>query len=210
VNLELLLPRFQRIGYRLRSPESALLPPAEAHLFKKLERAAGGPLPLSIAAFWEFMAGVDLTQDHTQTAHDWLLDDGHAPPDPVALLGDDDPLQVISLGVVCSRLHERPQLDGRLYIFLAPDCFHKAGVSGGENYHLLLPEDGPDFRIIGDVSPENDPDWSRYGGGQWFVSAIRRSMAGGGFRGRLDVEAQDRWSPWRPVHEELAKDLLPI
>ena len=101
------------------------------------------------------------------------------------------------------------KLDGRTYVYFAPDCFHKANVSGGENYHFLTPEPRADFRIIGDVSPEYHDDWSSYGGGQRFVDALRRTFRYGGFRGRVDIDTE-MWAPPRAIHLELGKGLLPI
>jgi hypothetical protein len=91
-------------------------------------------------------------------------------------------------------------VDGRWYTYLSPDAFHKANVSGGENYHVWLPDSGADVRLCGDVSPEPE--------GQFLVDALRRAMEGGGFRGRLGGD--DGWEPFRPLHGELAAGLLPI
>lgn len=214
-NVEVLLGRYHAIGYRLEVPDEALLPPADPAHIAALEHAAGGPLPLSMAAFWEHMAGVDLRQARAQGVHGWSGHQGGRPVDPVELLGDDDPLQVIDIAALHAELGDPEsylvgRLDGRTYLFFAADCFHKANVSGGENYHLLVPEPRADFRIIGDVSPEHHAAWSSYGGGQRFVSALRRTFQGGGFRGHLSPDPPAAWSPWQPIHRQLAEGLLPI
>jgi hypothetical protein len=196
-NVEVLLQRYEAAGYRLKS-QLPLGAPGDPEQLEALETLAGGPIPLSMRAFWAVVGSLDLRQDHGQTVHDWLQ---QAPSD-LERLGDDDPLYVRHLDDTLEAAARTVRVDDRLYVFFAPDCFHKANVSGGENYHLYLPDPSADFRIVGDVSPERD--------GQHFVQALRRSLQGGGFRGRLDVRSYDRWMDWRELHLQLGAGLAPL
>jgi len=57
--------------------------------------------------------------------------------------------------------------------FLAPDEFAKSAYSGGEPYHLLLPDPAADFRVRGMPGIE-----------EHFVDYLRAVFAGAGFHGR--------------------------
>lgn len=93
---------------------------------------------------------------------------------------------------------------GRLYFCFAPDEFHKAGYSGGENYHVWLPNADADFRIEG-----------MYDIDEYFVAYLRASCASGGFRGRVEPFPDDdqrcyKAAPGLHIVASLAADLLPF
>lgn len=86
----------------------------------------------------------------------------------------------------------------------APDEFHKANQSGGDNYHLWLPDANADFAIEG-----------MYDINEYFVAYLRRTFAMGGFRGRLeplpDDESQARKaSPRHALIGDLSDGLTPL
>jgi hypothetical protein len=203
LNLVELKRRLLDRGYRFAAPEAVVGRPGTAEELVQLETLANGRLPLSLHAFWAVVGSVDLRQDASQTVHDWLDD----APGELERLGDDDPLMLHGVRRILDSGFASPR-EGRLYTYLAPDVFHKANVSGGENYHAWLPDPAADVRLAGDVSP--DVIETEMGTlGQYLVDAIRRSMRGGGFRGRL-TSSMDAWAPLRPLHRELAAGLLPL
>jgi hypothetical protein len=163
-NVEILLQRYEEIGYQLDS-RTPLGQPAPAEQLDELEEQAQGPIPLSMRAFWTVVGSLDLQQSPEQIVPDWLRE---APSD-LERLGGDDPLCVYAADQV---LWDDPKEEARRL-----------------------------YGIVGDVSPEP--------GGQFFVQALRRSLQGGGFRGRLDLHTCDRWLPWRELHQRLGAGLLP-
>jgi uncharacterized protein (TIGR02996 family) len=205
-NLDVIVNRLDQLGYLFASPNQVHVPPADDVVAKldEIERRLQGPLPLSLRAFWEIVGSVDFCQSQEQIVHDWF----DQPENEIQQLGDDDPVYVESLQTLLDGLTKNQRSwfvskrEGRFYFQFAPDCFHKANVSGGENYHVYLPEASADFRIIGDVAPEIREDMA----GDYFVHYLRRSILGGGFRGRLDVETF-RWLPRRAILESVVKDL---
>lgn len=203
VNLNELKRRLLARGYRFLFPEEAVGTPASVSSLNALEAIANGPLPLSLHAFWAVVGSVDFRQHPSQTVHDWLEE----APSALAQLGDDDPLVIHGVSRILDAGFASPR-DGRLFVYLSPDAFHKAGVSGCENYHVWLPEFCADVRVAGDVSP-NLIEAEPVPLGQYVVDAIRRSIQGGGFRGRLSP-SMDAWQPARPLQEELARGLLAL
>jgi uncharacterized protein (TIGR02996 family) len=205
-NLDVIVGRLDQLGYLFANRNQVHVPPADDVVAKldEIERGLQGPLPLSLRAFWEIVGSVDCCQSQDQMVHDWF----DRPDNEIQQLGDDDPLYVESLQTLRDGLTKSKRSwcvsrrEGRIYFQFAPDCFHKANVSGGENYHVYLPDAAADFRIVGDVAPQIGEDWA----GDYFVHYLRRSVLGGGFRGRLDVETH-QWLPRRAILESVMKDL---
>lgn len=81
-NLEILIQRLAAIGYR----GGLLGPPCSVQDVDEVERTMGGPVPLSIRAFWEVVGSVDLCQAPEQIVHDWI----DIPTSDLECLGDDD------------------------------------------------------------------------------------------------------------------------
>ena len=88
------------------------------------------------------------------------------------ILGEYDPLVIGPLDEDAEESGSRPGS-----FFLAPDEFHKANYSGGENYQVALPDARADFPLI----PLDE----------FFISYLRETFAGGGFRGRKSRPALD-------------------
>ncbi len=61
-------------------------------------------------------------------------------------MGEEDPLVVAPLSELAE---EAASANGRVYYCFAVDEFHKANYSGGENYHVWLPDPRADFEIVG-------------------------------------------------------------
>jgi hypothetical protein len=211
-NLETLLKRLDAIGYRRASPDGLGEPVSEEEL-DEIERSLGGPLPLSLRAFWRVVGSINLTQSQGQIVHEWIS----TPSSDLECLGDDDPLVVPA---VCAEDFEfisdsTPDDHGRHVVELSADRFHKANVSGGPGYGVWLPDARADFRIYNDVcrnEEKGDEEAMGYlADGQFFVRMLRDSMIGGGFRGPVDRNDDDMPPlPLRPLQRQLADGLLRI
>lgn len=212
-NLERIVPRLEQVGYRRAQP-GGLGPTIADATLDEYEEQLGGPLPLSLRAFWRMVGSIDLRQSARQMVHDWL----EVPPSELHCLGDDDPLVVPDpesfdfegAAEYDDSQEEYPDVeDARLGRFLFPlssDRFHKAEVSGGPGYGVWLPQPAADFRIFLDVFHGADG-----GHGQWFVEMLRDTQLGGGFRGPID-RTDDDWRrlPLRKLERELGDGLLAI
>jgi len=214
-NVGILEEGLKKIGYRFAFPEKVRTPPPpdSSERLEALERKWGGPLPLSLRAFYDVVGALCFKQDESQNVHDWF---NEAPSD-LERLGDDDPLWVDSLSDLEA---QEPGDDGRIYFCFAPDMFHKANVSGGENHHVWLPDERADFRIVGLPRGANDlleGEDLEAGLGEWdfppserFLTNLRESiLVRGGFRGRPDYETGEE-DEVRPILRDLIKDLVPF
>jgi hypothetical protein len=87
------------------------------------------------------------------------------------------------------------------WFFLAPDECHKANYSGGENYHVALPDSAADFPIQG-----------MSGVDELFVPDLRATLANGGFRGKIQCEGENCWKvePGLELTRTLAVGLTPM
>jgi hypothetical protein len=152
-----------------------------------------GPIPLSLRAFYEVVGTVDFTQSRAQLVQYQRPERESAPE--LLYLGEYDPL-------VVGPLSEQPEPSSEpAHHFLACDEFHKANYSGGENYHVVLPDARADFPISG-----------MYGIDEFFVPYLRATFTGGGFRGRIR-DIGDRCVKDLPnlaLTAKLAENLLPI
>lgn len=182
LNIEVLIPRLQHLGYRLGElpnfaygeKEPAFAPPAAFthEIVDELEKLFG-PVPLSVRAWYEIVGQVNLVGFHP----DW--------PDSATL----DPLWVDH---IVAPLHDKEQVMhyvqemfedwqaeseeygaeefGPFYLEMAPDFLHKVGCSGGQPYGVELP-----CQAI-------DADWLDWNG-TTFVDYLRRCFRWGGFPG---------------------------
>jgi hypothetical protein len=199
-DLRLIHRRLIRLGYQFWVPEQALVPPPATTpgMLAEIEHALG-PLPLSLRALYEVVGSVDLRQSPLQLVQ-WQQP-GRATASDVQLLGEEDPLVVDPIGA----LRDEARLaTGRLSYCFAPDEFHKANYSGGENYHVWLPDRNADFKIAG-----------MYGIDEYFVAYLRATLAHGGFRGKLgtlpdDDERGRKVEPRLAIVSTLASGLVPI
>jgi hypothetical protein len=202
-NVERLVARLHAIGYEFANPKAAHVPPATdvRKTIATIEETLG-PLPLSLRAFYEVVGSVDFTQADGQLVR------RHRPERATAaeleLLGEEDPLVVDPIGRLEEEFARERTRWGRLYFCFAPDEFHKAGYSGGENYHVWLPDPYAEFEIVG-----------MYGIEEPFVAYLRATFAHGGFRGRVQVLEEDeskcrKVAPSPGMIRQLAEGLLPI
>jgi hypothetical protein len=141
-NCDRIIARLRALGYVFdRYPDGSrrsfapgpLTPPSAALRADQAElEEQTGPLPLSLAAFWEEVGAVDLV--------------GRARGWPGGL----DPLVVDPPEGALSFLFDEEADDepGRMFAALAPDDLHKDNISGGDPYGLHLPNPAADFIFL--------------------------------------------------------------
>jgi len=195
-NVDTVAGRLEALGYRFARPGPVRRPPT-------LETAAQldafesryGPMPLSLRTFYEVVGTVDLTQCAGQLVHYWP-EDRRETASELEIAGEYDPLVVGPLDDPKSW----PDVAGTAWFF-ACDEFHKANYSGGANYHVVLPDDGADFRVYGMA-----------GNSEFFIDYLRFTFKGGGFRGRSDADEERTWKvlPDLGLTKRLADGLLLI
>ena len=200
-NVEIVAARAEQYRLRVARPESVFVPPIANAVtqIKRIEESLG-PLPLSLRAFYEVVGSVDFTQSSNQLISYNRPERSSA--NELQILGEDDPLVVTplsELAEVVSTSSER-----RVYFRFADDEFHKANYSGGENYHVWLPDPRADFEIIG-----------MYEIDERFVEYLRATCCWGGFRGQVETLKEDesrcrKVAPKVDIVRRLAEGLLPI
>jgi hypothetical protein len=200
-NVRTIHRRLAKLGYKFLARSRAWVPPAaEApKLIARVERTIG-PLPLSLRAFYLIVGSVDFRQSRKQFIH------GHYPhrrgdfvsvPE-LRVLGEADPLVIWPLKFLIEEGQTRP---AGLYCCFAPDECHKANYSGGENYHVYLPNPSADVRIEG-----------MYGIKETIVEHLRYCCRWGGFRGPLRASDTTCWkvAPNLQIISKLAAGLAEI
>ncbi len=140
-NCERLVSRLRALGYSFdkfpdgtrRSYVEPLEAPSKAMRADcaELEKQAG-PLPLSLAAFWQEVGAVDLVGRHASWTNGL------------------DPLVVIPPEGALAMLYEEEggEEGEQRFVGLAPDDLHKDNVSGGDPYGIHLPDPSADFKFV--------------------------------------------------------------
>lgn len=183
-NISRLVPRLHDLGYQFNFPDEIVAPPS-AGLVDPTEWLDhhGGPLPLSLRAWYEIVGSVDFMGSHP----DW--DSREA-----------DPLVVFPVELAAQEYQdwrhwrdEEGSVAGPFSITVAPGRLEKAGDQGSETYRIQLPTDAADALLVG--------EWH----GTTFVGYLRACFRWGGFPGFARLT-----SPLLPSVAGLARDLLPI
>lgn len=175
-------------------------------LLKRLEKAAGGPVPLSLRAWYEQVGGVSLMgSDPILNPVDFSnrgvlqqfqsLMQGAMPVPPPGEECAPDPLVIYPLDALMDDLLDEDSEetgDGKeLQLVISPDDLHKANISG-DAYYIALPDAGADFKF---------DDFHK----TTFVNYLRKVFQWGGFPG---------WERYKnpPGKElaELSEGLLPL
>lgn len=149
-NIELLIPRLTELGYQFGSPDMeedglvesfppVFTPPAANvdALNAKVERQAG-PLPLSLRVFYQVVGGVNLGG-----MEDWQYAGGRYGPDPLFVYPLDEELADDCLDIDNLGYGEEPYR-----IAIAPDYYHKYGISGGGPYEVAFPDPAIDAPLL--------------------------------------------------------------
>lgn len=149
-------------GLRKAKAHEPHVPPAADVRAKiaELEDLAGGPIPLSLRAFFEVVGEVNFNGDHPSLAPK----DSEPAPDPIMVCSVDDAIAMLESA---DWDDDEPRL-----IEFAPDALHKANISGGSPYSIEVPSPAADARV------EDEPHDTS------FVGYLRIAILGwGGFPG---------------------------
>jgi hypothetical protein len=201
-NIETLRGRLTTLGYEFANGGEVHVQP-EPDIEERINALEGkvGPLPLSLRAFYEIVGSVDFCQSPAQLKIGRLQEQeagqqARTPESELLELGAFDPLEVRPFSGVEAKV---PGLDGRIYYCFASDEFHKADYSGGENYHVWIPDHNVDFPIRG-----------MYNIDELFVVYLRTTFQNGGFRGKCEADEDKAWKvlPDLKLTRELAAGLL--
>ena len=171
-------------------------------LLERLEKAAGGPVPLSLRAWYEQVGGVSLMgSDPVLNAVDFSnrgvlqqfqsLMQG-AMPIPTA--GEEyapDPLVIYPLDALMDFADDEGGDGEELQLVISPDDLHKANISG-DAYYIKLPDARADFEF---------DDWHK----TTFVNYLRKVFQWGGFPGWERSK-----NPPNKELAELSEGLLPL
>ena len=177
-NVAVLAERLSGLGFRFVDPGSSSgffglgkakahaphVPPApdSAARIAELEEVAGGPIPLSLRAFFDVVGAVNFNGDHASIAPQHS--EGTA--DPLMVYGIQDAIDCVESG------YGEDEEGERVMYVVAPDALHKANVSGGEAYMIALPAP------LADAEVEEEPH------GVAFVEYLRIAiLRWGGFPG---------------------------
>jgi hypothetical protein len=222
-NVEVLVERLTKAGYQFEQPEAAHVPPSalDAKLIREIEKTVG-PMPMSFRAFYEIVGSVNFCQSQDQLIK--CMDKRRRTAKEIEILGEQDPLYVLPVSALhadlmaahastrkigrYARFGWREGGESRWYCFFAPDEFHKASYSGGENYNLFIPDPAADFQILDlflwTSESEEEPDR------EWFVDYLRNVFLGGGFRGTYASDDSTKRTPNTPLIRRLNKGMLEI
>jgi hypothetical protein len=193
VNVERLCVLLPETGWDFAAPRrgapgdlAVLGPPAPAIRSQLLRLAdgVGGPLPLSLEAWWLEVGSVSLMRQPGHNGFDQY-------PDPLVVTPIEDVLEELDEWAGDGNFRSM------MPIFpapIAPDAYHKEGVSGGAQYVILLPNEGADAPLL-NMGDEPLP----------FVQYLRKSFRWGGLPGLSETNTT------RPAPiERIAAELLPL
>jgi hypothetical protein len=197
-NVELVTARLRAVDYPFDDFLPAWSPPAPDVVdhIRKIEEATGAPVPVSLEAFWVVVG--EVSWKYAEEA-DGLEVSGSgglnlAEADPLYVLSPDNAWGSVEAWVE-RRERRHPEVVGPLSLDLAPDYLHKANISGGAAYAILLPHGGADAIL------ENEEHELP------FVEYLRLCFAWGGFP---RLERAELSEEGRAFVERLRKDLLPF
>jgi hypothetical protein len=156
--------------------------PQTAALLDKLEEAAGGPMPISLRAWYEQVGGVSLNGSHPAIN----------PKESAGPSFPADPLEVAPLRELVNMIGIE-EGENKIGLWIAPDDLHKANVSGGEPYTITIPNASADAVF--------EYEWHN----TTFVKYLRIAFQWGGFPGW-----EREKNPPREAIAKLSEGLLPL
>lgn len=199
-NADLIASRLQTVGWQAHSSsyQDLRTPPrrGDEAVFARIVEISGAPIPPTLLAFWRAVGGINWVWDYNSE---------NPPPD----LGFDlpseehDALCIFAPSVLTDLFDEwiyqkasiGPDAEHQLQIDLAPDYLHKANISGGSPYCILVPSFGA------------DPLFSDERHGLPFLDYLRLAFRWAGFPG-LDQHAAR--SDVQDFVVRFGKDLIPF
>jgi hypothetical protein len=144
-HIQLLARRLAERGFQFERPD-AVLPGPENGAAEAIERieVGVGALPQSLKLLWQRVGSVDLCGGHPE----WELQ-GECCPGPLAV--HPPSFAIEELEEFIADKAERLKRSFPYVVPISPDCYHKAGVSGGMFYNISVP-------AVADDPPLND-EW---------------------------------------------------
>lgn len=117
-----------------------------------IERMVGSRLPVMLEAFWRVVGAIDWSPEPDERLPAWAVDLDLERIDPLCVGGLDGTWYRLDEWSEARERMKHPELAGSARAWIAPDRFHKMGISGGASYELEL--DGTvDPRVL--EAPEN-------------------------------------------------------
>jgi len=170
--LRALVARLSSLHYRFERPQE-VLPGPERDTAKAVERieAEIGAVPLALKLFWLHVGSINLSGSHP-------LWGGCEYPDPLIVFPPSYALYELD-----QYLADRKERDAHGFpyaIFVAPDFYHKANVSGGLPYSVAVPAEADDPPLL--------DEWHQV----TFMQYLEVSLRFGGFPG-LEREPGHSW-----------------
>lgn len=175
-NGEVLAGRLNALGWHalsgaMVSPREPLPLPGQS----EAEAITGAPLPMAILAFWEQVGGLDFVWDYNRTEQcpDLFGEVSMFTLDPHCV---DPPRLTDHFDMWNHALSEGMDQNAQDFrLELAPDDYHKANISGGSPYGLMLPDASIDPLLVADHFSMR------------FTSYLRLAFQWGGFPGLVSV-----------------------
>lgn len=126
----------EKLGYQFAEPAEVMPGPELETEFaiERIEREMG-QLPTAIKLFWRSIGAVNLIGFHPNWQNDIY-------PDPLVIFPPSIALH--ELDEFLSDREERLKYDFPYLVPIAPDSYHKAGVSGGMWYNVAMPAESDD------------------------------------------------------------------
>ena len=129
-----IIERLTALGYRFAYPQEVMPGPVALSKIETFERLVG-PLPALLRDFYATVGSVNFIGEHPSWQRDLYT----------------DPFYISDFDYLLSRAEDYAsdpetkawfdECYGAFAIELSPDYYHKADVSGGECYHIVLPAD---------------------------------------------------------------------
>jgi hypothetical protein len=163
-NADLLAQRLAARGWKSLTGELRTKPdPENAELVQRAEEYLKGPIPISLKSFWNIVGGIDFVWDyHVGDCPDLLIPLRHEDMDPLCIY----PAEFLEFAI--DEWDEQPPEEEWYSLDLAPDALHKANISGGDPYSVIVPFGGLDPLLNSDSTAVTFVDYLRlafkYGG----------------------------------------------
>jgi len=196
-NVDLVTEQLAEAGYPFDSFAPPWTPPTEdvEQDIRKIETASGGPVPISLRAFWKIVGEVHWK--HSEEPFE------NRPWGQDFPLEEADPLCISSAGNSFWSVEEwltgpekqHPEVKGPLLLELAADYLHKANISGGAPYAIELPN-----RCMDGMFEREEHDLL-------FIDYLRLCFHHGGFSRIGEMKMSERA---RQFIDRLRRDLVPF
>lgn len=111
---------------------------SDALAISDIERIVGVRVPVMLEAFWRVVGAIDWAPDPDEPLPRWVDDTIVELIDPLCIDGIDVARDCVAEWSGERQHRKHPELAGAAYAWIAPDRFHKMGISGGSPYEVEL------------------------------------------------------------------------